>query len=75
LTDIDITSSVFTGGTIRGEEVALRLIPPKVRTNMYQRGFLYRSIQSWNGVPTAIKIAEDNMFVTLLKNYCSNVAL
>ena len=70
LLDTDITQAVTSGRPIRGQEGVVRLIPPKVRTTFYQKGFLYRSVCMWNDLPAAVKLANGNLFQNSLKQYC-----
>jgi hypothetical protein len=74
LPDTDIAQTVSFGRLIRGQEGVVRLIPPKVRTTFYQKGFLYRSVCIWisygYGIPATIKLAHANLYQHALKQYC-----
>ena len=70
LIDSSITQVVVTGRAFRGQEGVYRLIPPKVRTTMYQRGFLYRSVSLWNELPPEIKLAHGGVFKKALEQFC-----
>jgi hypothetical protein len=67
--DLNITDSVTNGRPIRGQEGVTRLIPPKVRTTMYQQGFVYRCVSAWNGLPSYIKLVDDKFVKLYLKNH------
>jgi hypothetical protein len=69
LIDCNITNVVREGREIRGEGGVCRLIPPCVRTSMYQNGFIYRSVITWNNLPSYVKLAEPSVFKKVLKSY------
>ena len=75
LLDTNITQAVTCGRPMRGQEGVVRLIPPKARTTMYQKGFLYRSTCMWNDLPANIKLAHGNMFHNSVKQFCLNITL
>jgi hypothetical protein len=58
LVDVRVTDVVTTGRVIRGGGGVNRLIPPKVRTSLYQNGFVCRSTNLWNELPANIKTSS-----------------
>jgi hypothetical protein len=68
----DILSSVREGKVILGEGGICRLIPPLVRTSMYQNGFIYRSVALWNNLPAHVKQPNPSDYKCMLKSYLLN---
>jgi hypothetical protein len=71
LIDCEITNSVRTGRAIRGQEGVNRLIAPKVRTALYQSGFVYRTVDMWNQLPAEIKMSDFLNFKCKIKLHLS----
>jgi hypothetical protein len=65
--DSNITDAVFEGRLIRGQDGIKRLIPPRARTTMYQKGFLYRTTNALNDLPSHVKTAPIAPFKSALK--------
>ena len=73
LIDSSVTDVVTVGRVIRGQDGVCRLIPPKVRTSMYQHGFVYRSCNIWNDLPPVVKLADGDKFkIELKQHFLSN---
>jgi hypothetical protein len=69
LIDSQITDSIRAGGLIRGQNDVYRLIPPLVRTTLYQKGFLFRATALWNNLPSEVKTSYMT-YQKLLKAHC-----
>jgi hypothetical protein len=70
LIDCDMTKDIRVGRLIRGDEIIVhRLIPPRARTSLYQSGFVIRSVNLWNNLPSNVKLSELAHFKNNLRSH------